>query len=165
MHEAGLEGHVSSMRIAVATGSRGGLHACVVQAVACKSKSPPRVHTPSLLTTRPNPPSQHCWDAGGGHETAWYINHFKDGAVVERNERAQQLCQVGLPRGEEESRMGGRSSPPGIATGRIARAALGCATVAALPTLQKARRWCSLDGAWAASHPQLLAAADRYASP
>lgn len=37
---------------------------------------------------------QHCWDAGSGVEKAWYINHFREGAVEERNERSETLCQV-----------------------------------------------------------------------
>ena len=45
---------------------------------------------PFLPAARP----QHCWDAGGGVEAAWYINHFREGAVVERNEREEMLCQV-----------------------------------------------------------------------
>lgn len=36
---------------------------------------------------------QHCWDAGGGPERALYINGFRPGAVVERNERQESLCQ------------------------------------------------------------------------
>ncbi|PRW57347.1 yippee-like protein [Chlorella sorokiniana] len=36
---------------------------------------------------------QHVWDAGDGPERAWFINTFLPGAVVERNEREEELCQ------------------------------------------------------------------------
>ena len=41
---------------------------------------------------------QHCWDAGGGPERAFFVNHLRPGAVVVRNERQEVLCQVWLER-------------------------------------------------------------------
>ncbi|PSC71169.1 peptide-methionine (R)-S-oxide reductase [Micractinium conductrix] len=36
---------------------------------------------------------QHCWDAGGGPERAFFINAFRPGAVEARNERQETLSQ------------------------------------------------------------------------
>lgn len=39
---------------------------------------------------------EHCWDAGGGPERAFFINGFAPGAVAVRYEREELLCQVRL---------------------------------------------------------------------
>lgn len=38
---------------------------------------------------------QHRWDAGGGPEHAFYVNALRKGAVLVRNERQEELSQVG----------------------------------------------------------------------
>ena len=37
---------------------------------------------------------EHCWDAGGGVEAAWYVNALAPGAVIQRNEREEDLAQA-----------------------------------------------------------------------
>lgn len=61
--------------------------------------------------------SQHRWDAGGGPERAFYINAFAPGAVEERNERAEPLCQVSERQAQGGAR-GGKERPARSQLGR-----------------------------------------------